>query len=104
MLVWSAAKLLSLSVVAAINQVWLMVFGILICLLETRSVRCQAVRPALEPGGDDPCVVVCGACNRTLNNFLSRRVNKWVTENLKILTYLSGRPDSCGQGARVLPR
>lgn len=27
----------------------------------------------------------------TLNNFLSRRVNKWVTENLKILTYLSGR-------------
>lgn len=27
----------------------------------------------------------------SLNNFLSRRVNKWVTENLKILTYLSGR-------------
>lgn len=45
-----AAKLLDLNVVGAINQVWLAIFGIVICLLETSS----------------------------FNNFMSKRVSRWL--------------------------
>ena len=56
-------QLLDLNVVAAINQVWLAIFGLIMMLLETASY----------------------------NNFLSRRVSKWLAENMKILTYMTGR-------------
>lgn len=47
----------------SINQVWLAIFGIVIMLLESSSY----------------------------NNFVSKRVSKWLTENMKILTFMTGR-------------
>jgi hypothetical protein len=44
-------------------KVWLAIFGVIMMLLETSSY----------------------------NNFLSKRVSKWLSDNMKILTYMTGR-------------
>ncbi|GAB5036608.1 golgi apparatus membrane protein tvp15 [Nannochloropsis oceanica] len=58
-----ASKLLDLNVVGAINQVWLAIFGLTMMLLEAS----------------------------TSTNFVSKKVSRWLNENMKILTYMTGR-------------
>jgi len=29
-------------------------------------------------------------CRRTMNNFIARKINRWLVENMRILTYLTG--------------